>query len=409
MEYHELGIFFNLKGMSREKYVAEAWEVFMRCCKPEMLKNSHLFHGEGAGLLPGSGQMFCIAVRTADLKTIQYLKQVFGTCEDKRLASPIDRVRESNIVSKNRLKYRGKVDSKGRLETQEWSGIDHHLCMETEWPYCPHTRPAYLSEEQIRQLDWMSKGIKVGKDPEEKRSALRPKRTKDRRQDFKLPLILKRVVRGVIITSIIALSGIAWVNREKLLEDYNKKREQWKIRSRLSPEGYEKHQQGFAIVNISQIPPELPLKEFNERFAEKGYYVLRCGEESLLDASMDCSIWFSENRAGTDMITQGFISISMRDRNGTPLWTELAEGTIRLREGGVRVEDCRQRSMLAAINNLSLSDLLDGRAVRHYQDQGESVPSRAEIVSLREREREKKKLQAEILQCMSKQWIMSQR
>lgn len=160
MEYHELGIFFDLRETPRRGHAGEAWEVFMKHCDPEMLKGSHLFQGEISGHLPGLGHMYCIAVRTPDLQAVNDLKKVFAECDDTRLAPPLDRVRESGVVQRSHLKFKGEVDSKGRLETRRWSRIDHDLCKVMGWPYAPHSYPKYLEPEKIDELQPKMRSIR---------------------------------------------------------------------------------------------------------------------------------------------------------------------------------------------------------------------------------------------------------
>jgi hypothetical protein len=158
------------------------------------------------------------------------------------------------------------------------------------------------------------------------------------------------------------------------------------------------------MVNISLLPPELRLEELNERLAEKGYYVLQCDDRSLVDSSVDCSIWFSANQTGTTLVTQAFFSINMRDKKDTPLWTELATGAVKLQQPGAEPDRGRREALLAAVDGLSLTDLPDGRVLKHYHQKG-----RVDVVQQRRQEVARSKLQAQIVDYLSKRWIMSHR
>jgi hypothetical protein len=67
MAWYEIGILFDMKRMSPRRYAAEAWEVFVRNCSSERLKDVELFVGETPALQPGQGKNFCIAVRSSAL------------------------------------------------------------------------------------------------------------------------------------------------------------------------------------------------------------------------------------------------------------------------------------------------------------------------------------------------------
>jgi hypothetical protein len=409
MEQYELGIFFNLKEMSRRDYAAEAWEIFMKHCNPRLLKNSDLFHGEMGGHLAGQPKMFCITVRTPEIQTVQYLKEVFTSCQDKRLAPPLDRARESNIVVKHQLPYRGRVDSGGRLETGTWSRVDHELCKMAGWPYFPKARPPWLTETQHRELDAMNEPSFKSPDQEKIREK---KKHVDRRYAVrKAVLFLKRIAGIAALILVVAGAAFGWFNREEYTAFFRRKVEENRVRRTLGREVHAKYLEGFALVNLSRMPPELPLKEMNRRFEQKGYYILKCSDEALTDASMECSTWFAENHSGVDHTTQGFISIYIRDKSGAPLWTELANSVIVLRQPAKDQQAVRNDSILAAISSLGFADLPDGRSLKHYQRE-KGNPYRTPLlhpaVAVRQEVMEKK-LQSQILEYVSERWVMSQR
>jgi len=192
------------------------------------------------------------------------------------------------------------------------------------------------------------------------------------------------------------------MNREEYVALYQEKKEAWRMRRLLGVEGYARHQEGFTIVNMQMVPAELNLAKLNERLAEKGYYVIQGGNKSLVDSSMECSIWFSESPAGADHLIQAFISIDMRDKNDRPIWTHLSTGAIRLRQSDS--EPGKRESLLAAIDRLTLTDLPDGRALRHHGPRGVAEMAREKI-----QEKAESELEARISEYLCRLWIMSHR
>ncbi len=407
MDYHEIGIFFVSSESPPKKYAAEAWELFMRQCDSRLLEDSSLYHGEVTGHLPGFQHLFCIAVRTQNISSIQYIKEVFSRCDDARLAPLLDRVRETDVIVRHRLKPKGKIDSQGRLVTEKWGRIDHDNCKTAGWPYFPEHRPHWLSDERHSELDTMSdadfRGFGV---------AAEKKTERKEKRHISIPFggILKQTVRYALLLTLLVVGAYGLLNREKLVQKYHDSSDEWKLRRTLGSEGFDKYRDGLAILKILRVPPELPLDALNSRLAERGYCALACSDDSLVIGRLECSVWFSENRSGGDVVTQGFLSMDLYERSGTMIWTELAKGTVKLSELGKEIRGAKEASLLAAIDELDLADLPDGRTVKHYQKEGiDYTRTAAEARAAHQQELAERKLRGEILQHVAKCWIMSQR
>lgn len=369
MESHELAIFFDLKEASRRKYDAEAWETFMRYSDPEMLKNSKLFQGEVSGLLPGTGRMFCIAIRTKDPIVIQYLKDVFASSDDKRLAPPHDRIRESNVVHKYELKHRGQVDSKGRLETEKWSRVDHDLCLATGWPYAPHTYPKHISNELVDELEKMQEpGLRS---PVARGSSAGLKSVPGAKSSGGTGIALPRMVAtGVVAAIAVGLLLFGWLTKDMVVNYVRERRENLSTKLGMGSEAYGKLKEGFALAGIAKVPHDLNLAELNEKLADRAYYVLHHKDESMFDVWVDCMVWFaaSEKRDPLPQTTvQSFIKVTMRSLDGSPLWTCQSKG-VRSSPGTEKENpDLRRHALRAAIDNIDFSCLPDGKSVKSFQ------------------------------------------
>ena len=369
MESHELAIFFDLKEASRRKYDAEAWETFMRHSDPEMLKNSKLFHGEVSGLLPGTGRMFCIAIRTKDPMVIRYLKDVFASSDDKRLAPPHDRIRESDVVHKYELKHRGQVDSKGRLETEKWSRVDHDLCLATGWPYAPDTYPKHISNELVDELEKMQEpGLRS---PVARGSSAGLKSVPGAKSSGGTGIALPRMVAtGVVAAIAVGLLLFGWLTKDKVINYVRERRENLSTKLEMGSEAYGKLKEGFALAGIAKIPHDLNLAELNEKLADRAYYVLQHKDESIFDVWMDCMVWFAANEKRDPLpqtTVQAFIKINMRSLDGSPLWTCQSKG-VRNSPGTEKENpNLRRHALRAAIDGIDFSCLPDGKSVKSFQ------------------------------------------
>jgi hypothetical protein len=370
MADNELGIFFDLKELSVRRYEAEAWEVFMRHADPEMLKGAQLFQGEVSGLLPDTGGMFCIAVRARDPLIIQYLKDLFASSGDTRLAPVHDRIRESDVIDKYELRSRGQIDSEGRLETNEWSRADQHLCKVTGWPYVPQTYPTHLSPALVDELESMSepgrrKPISSDSLPGLKPLSLSSDATSSPGGG------LSRIVVYVVIALIVGgLLLIGWLARGKISDYIGERKDELSLRLDLGSEAYEKVQDGFALAGIKKVPHDLDLAALNAKLSDRAYYFLHHKDESVYDVTTECMVWFapSEKRDPSPETTiQAFIKINMKSLRGDPIWACQSKG-VRSSPGTEKENpNLRHEALQAAVENLELACLADGRSVKSFQ------------------------------------------
>ncbi len=409
MAYHELAIFFEMKKSEGKTYVAKAWECFMKTCRPEMIASSHLFHGEVAGLLPGRDQVYCIAVRNENPDAIKYLKDVFASSQDKCLAPPLDRVRESGIIQEFGLKYHGRVDSKGRLKTKKWSRTTHSLCVTTGWPYIPASHPENLQPEILADLERMKKpGFRT---PAPAVSEASEAKKDDRKLTLKLkvPPILKRGIWYIGIVFLAAILVTAWATRGKYLGPYLQKRHERKVQRILGPDGYAAYEKKFSLVNIPIVPPELPLDELNKVLGKKGYFVLQCPDESFVNATMQCALHSVDGRGPQDK-TRVRVTFKMRTVNGVEFWTPRSiEGAAARREAVAEPERKRE-AVVAAIKKIDLLYLPDGRILReggHVIAKVENDKRIQAVQNKQKQKREEKFVWSDMEQRMSGQWMMS--
>jgi hypothetical protein len=361
MAEHELAIFFNMETSSRRKYAADAWNAFMTNCNPELLRKSKLYHGEVSGLLPGSGQVFCIAVKNSDPDIIHYLKDVFAACDDERLAPPVDRVREADVTQKHALEYRGAVDAQGRLETPEWNRADHDMCKATGWPYVPIEKPEHIKPEILEELEDMGKpGLRVTDAPTEKPGSRRV-------LPFGIRLgtgeIKRKAAFFAAVAIVVGLIAFFFLTGDKSLSYISEL-------SKYGIEGAGKRAQGYAIASITEPPRDLDLDALNRKLAQRAYYVMELKDESLLDVWLDCTVWFSPNETRDPLLTttvQAFIKITMRSLDDRPLW--LSQGNASRSAPGAESENqqLRKDALLAAIQNIDFSCLPDGISVKSFQ------------------------------------------
>lgn len=372
MAEHELAVFFLMKKSSRRKCIAEAWEIFMKYCNPFQLKNSQLYHGEVSGLFSGADQVFCIAVRNEDLAVIKYLKEVFASCDHPHLAPPVDRVREAGIIKKHALEYRGKVDSDGCFETPDWSRSDHDLCKMTGWPYVPLKIPEYIRPEPLKELEEMGRpgrrvtGVPSGGSGSMRAPFLSAMRT---RRTFR-----RIIVRGVVIAGLVVLAVLIWTRRDDI-----------SLRLKYGAEGATKRKRGYAIAAITNVPYDLDLKALNNKLDEKAYYTRELRDKSLADVWLNCTVWFSADEKRDPFLTttiQGFIKPEMKSRDGRSLWLCQGEGTRSAPGAEKENPQLKHDALLAAIADMDLCRLPDGRSLRSFQANNDFEGLRGHVIAL---------------------------
>ncbi len=418
MKGHDLSIFFDLKDAPARGYEAQAWKVFMRHSDPQMLKDSQFFHGSVSGLVPGADHLYCIAIRTKNPETIQYLKNIFAACDDRRLAPPHDRLRESGIVQKYQLKFRARMDSDGCFETQEWSRSDHELCMATGWPYVPHIYPAHISPELMDELEAMATPGRKKPDP-----------ARDSRPGMKAVPVgrsssasagswLKIIIRTFVAILVVAALVVGWLARDKIFTYISECKEALSMKLELGSDAYAKYKEGFALVGIAKVPHDLDVAILNEKLEGRAYYVIAGEKESSCDAIMNCTVWFSpqEKLSPSPQTTiQAFIKAEMRSAGGAFLWMSQSKG-VRSAPGTEKANpNLRYKALSAAIENIDLFCLVDGKSVRSFQANNDHDGLRKHAQHLMAQCRNKPDDQCEDMAALeirlwdrlAKQWIMS--
>lgn len=417
MEYHEVGIFFDLKEASRTGYAAEAWEIFMRNCDPGLLKGADLFHGELSGLLPGQGHRFCIAVRTADLASLNYVRNVFATCDDKRLVPVVDRLREGDVVPKYQLKYRGSVDSKARLNTERWSRVDHDLCLANAWPYVPKSCPKYLDPAQVDELAMMREPEFRSNASATPTSSTEPVHKAQR--TISAGAIIKKAILCAVLLLVVLSAGFLWITRDRVRDYFESRKAEVSERTLLGNEAYARRKEGYALAGVVKPPPELDLHELNRRFGIKDYFLIPCSDGSLVDTLLHCTSWFATNEIRDPSLrttTQAFVKLEMRSRDGTLIWTCLSTGTRNAAGSERENPQLKKEALLAAIEDIDLSCLADGKSLRSFQTNNDYTGLRNHVAYLMANRQDlppapaegnTESLKSKLLSCLADQWIMS--
>ena len=418
MKGHELSIFFDLKDVHERGYEAQAWKVFMRHSDPEMLKDSQFFHGDVSGLVPGADHLYCIAIRTKNPETIQYLKNIFAACDDKRLAPSHDRLRESDIVQKYQLKFRGRMDAEGCFEMQEWSRVDHDLCLATGWPYVPHTYPKYISPELLDELERMATPGRKTPDPARiSTPGLKPVPGKKHSNDATTSW-LRLALRIAVLLLVAGVLVAGWLTRDKIFTYISERKEALSMKLELGSDAYAKYKEGFALAGITKVPHDLDVAVLNEELKERAYHVLTGEKESSCDAIMNCTVWFSpqERLSPSPQTTvQAFIKIEMRSPNGTFLWMSQSKGVKSAPGMEKENPNLRHNALHEAIENINLFCLADGKSVRSFLANNDHAGLRKHAQSLMAQCRDmpddqcedRAALEIRLRDRLEKQWIMS--
>ncbi|RJP19863.1 MAG: hypothetical protein C4520_12320 [Candidatus Abyssobacteria bacterium SURF_5] len=415
--YHELDIFFDLQKLAGREYSSKAKEVFFKNCSPLMLRDSQIFAGESRGPSPGAEQMFCIAIRTEDAAVIGYLKNIFAAAGDSPLAPPHDRLRESDFVARSRLKHIGNIDGQGRLITSKWSRIDHDLCKRYGWPYVPRSFPRYIAPIFIEELEKMSDPANAAPAA----SVLKESGTRSSRsRNVRLPPIGRYLLYFACACILLLVAGWVFLGGG---EQYLKQAKgDVSERLQLGSEAHDRKQKGYALAALSKLSHDLNGDELNGKLEQKYYHVLGVPNSPHADVRLDCSVWFATSemfRPNPQTLTQGFIKMEMRARNGSLIWTCLATGSAAAPGRESENESLRVDALRNAIEEMDMACLPDGRSVRdlqehrdfegvnnmvrHLSEKREQVRSedvsRAEWDSFRE----------QVLESLRQQWIMSHR
>jgi hypothetical protein len=201
-----------------------------------------------------------------------------------------------------------------------------------------------------------------------------------------------------------------WLNREKHITPRLEARRQEKMERLLGPVGLSAYAKGFSIIDISVVPPELPLEKLNRRLGKKGYFALPCPDKSLINGTMYCAL----NVFGTHPSAQRIeaeIQLRIETLDGNVVWAHRETGAVRRRES-VSEEEGKRAAALAAINAMSLLHLPDGRALKEKGYSLAKVENDMRVRQAMEQqnlERRQRQLQAQIENHVMEQWIMSNR
>lgn len=367
MAKHELGVFFTLKDVERRKYEAEAWKVFMKHTDPSLLRKAQLFDGEMRGPSPDGQRMFCIAIRSQDFDAIRYVKEAFTSSDDEMLAALHDRTWESDVINMYQLKYRGQIDAQGRLETENWSRVDHELCKATGWPYTPLTQPAHLSPELVLDLEKMSvPGFKPTEQPEPRPESFQERKGPTLPWDISSP----RIVKGALVVALGVLLLFGLLKWRAVANYLKHGKENIGRQLAMGPAATKRYEKGFSMAGISKIPLGLELPALNEKLADRAYYIFPHRNDSLFDVWVDCTVWFASNVERDPLPRtkiQAFIKINLKALDGSPLWTHQSKG-VRISQGTEAANPgLRQEALGVAIESMDLSCLPDGRSVKNFQ------------------------------------------
>ncbi len=367
-----MAIFFLMKKPSRRKCVKEAWEIFATSCNPFYLKNSELYHGEVPAPLPEAENEYCIAVRSEDPAVMKYLRDVFSSCDHPSLAPLLDRVREAGVIEKYGLERRGKVRSDGCFETPEWNRPDHDLCKLAGWPYVPLKIPEHIRPEPLEELEKMGKpdrrasGSFLEEHGLKRAPFLGPKRARG---------ALKRLAaRSIAITLLAVVTALIWTRRDDIT-----------LRLRYGAEGVAKRKRGYAVAGIANIPRDLDLHALNKKLEEKAYYAVKLRNKSLADVWLNCTIWFSTNEEQDPFLTttvQAFVKPEMESADGKGLWASQGKGTRSAPGSEKENPHLRRDALLAAIADMDLRYLPDGRSVRSFQANNDFAGLRVHVFEL---------------------------
>ena len=229
----------------------------------------------------------------------------------------MNRVRETEIISKFKLKYKGRVDSKGRLKTRKWRRIDHDICKANGWPYVPQDYPEYLPPELVEELEKMERpDFGLSEPPPEKAGSTRVSRAT---KNGPRRTALRKFISYGALAAVVALLALALLARGQISKHLREEKDLLAKRFILGGEGFQKYRAGFAMANITRAPQDLDLQALNRKLASRAYYVTRRVKGSPVDTWVHCSVWFATNETQDPLpstTTQAFIKINIEE----PRW-----------------------------------------------------------------------------------------
>ena len=147
-----IGIIFDIGALGGGHYGSAAWRIFMKAVSPQQLAGCFLVEGDTALTLYEDANEFCIGVYSprADLSPI---RETFEVLDEPGLVPMPRRIMEKPALDVQPLPDRGRVDSFGRLITEDWMRFVHDLCKECGWGYAPENTPQDLPANLKAELD----------------------------------------------------------------------------------------------------------------------------------------------------------------------------------------------------------------------------------------------------------------
>lgn len=147
-----IGLVFDIDGLGGGHYGLRAWRVYMTHLEPTRLGTAILVEGDTNATLQGAANEFCIGTYGSQ-ETIDYIRDRMEGLSDPGLASFQRRFIESAALASQPLVIKGQLDGFTRLVTDQWTRMDHDLCLEFGWRYAPRRIPTGLQTETLKQLE----------------------------------------------------------------------------------------------------------------------------------------------------------------------------------------------------------------------------------------------------------------
>lgn len=147
-----IGVVFDIDGLASASYGYRVWQLFMKHIDPKRVAPGILLEGDTALTLNGDANEFCIAIYGPSLD-LDYVRDTFESMDEPGLAPFHRRFIEKPAIDDQPLLIRGKIDSLGRLVTEEWSREELVLCREYNWGYLPEVVPSTLDPSLKGELE----------------------------------------------------------------------------------------------------------------------------------------------------------------------------------------------------------------------------------------------------------------
>jgi hypothetical protein len=113
-------------------YGAAAFKIFFQNLDPNKMPTFILYDGDTNETLNGTARIYCIAVKSSNPSTINYLKEKMSQINDKGLLKLEKRFIEGNVTKKHPLVLSAQVNSGNINLNGDYFGIRAGAA-ETEW------------------------------------------------------------------------------------------------------------------------------------------------------------------------------------------------------------------------------------------------------------------------------------